>query len=91
MIFCNQKVNGLEGNKVYSLFFILTLLLDCCAPSVSVKRENCKQNYIKDSPLIMVSLGLTNEELNQMLTGLLTGYLMCLHSAETKGDPGPSL
>ncbi|WP_157356639.1 hypothetical protein [Leptospira vanthielii] len=62
-----------------------------CAPSVSVMRASCKEYYIEEAPLLMGAAGVTNEELNPVLTGLLTGYLMCLDNAETKGDPGPRL
>ncbi|WP_039927614.1 hypothetical protein [Leptospira vanthielii] len=77
--------------KFFSLFCFVLFLLDCTAPSVSAMRKLCKENYIKEAPLLIGVAGFTNEELNQMVTGLLTGYLMCLHRAETKGDPGPRL
>ncbi|WP_156827641.1 hypothetical protein [Leptospira wolbachii] len=54
-------------------------------------RASCKDYYVKDAPLLIGAAGFTNEELNQMVTGLMTDYLMCLDNAERKGDPGPRL
>ncbi|EMY68794.1 hypothetical protein [Leptospira vanthielii] len=76
--------------KFYSLLFFLFLLFDCTR-SVSAMRDSCKENYIEEAPLLMGAAGVTNEELNPVLTVLLTGYVMCLDNAETKGDPGPRL
>ncbi|TGM56884.1 hypothetical protein [Leptospira vanthielii] len=76
--------------KLYSLLFFLFLLFDCTR-SVFVMRDACKQKYIVESPFVLAAAGVTTEELNQVLTELLTGYLMYLHRAETNGDPEPRL
>ncbi|MCW7492381.1 hypothetical protein ND861_06915 [Leptospira sp. 2 VSF19] len=65
--------------------------LHCFSPSISGMRASCKEFYTKEAPLLVGAAGLTNEELNRMVTGYLTGYLMCLDNAERKGDPGPRL
>lgn len=76
--------------KLYCLSCFL-MFVSGCAPSVSVMRASCKDYYVKDAPLLIGAAGFTNEELNQMVTGLMTDYLMCLDNAERKGDPGPRL
>ncbi|TGK87910.1 hypothetical protein EHQ24_01485 [Leptospira noumeaensis] len=79
------KKNSLLG-------LVLVMLLNCGSRSVSVMREECRRAYSEDLPLVIAASGVTKEEeLNQAVTGLLTGYLMCLANAKTSGSNGPML
>ncbi|TGM56894.1 hypothetical protein [Leptospira vanthielii] len=82
--------------KMYKFLFTLLLIfttLGCGKPNASTLRDNCREVYGKELPLVVpnATKDFSPEEFNNFTLSIFLTYALCLENAASNGDKGPRL